>query len=148
MSIKVTGSKELLNVFAVYGTRAPEAVANGMYEGAQEIAELAQDRAPEKTGRMKGSIYAAEPVLGPNGSVSCDLGAGGPSSEYVARQEFDETLQHPNGGQSHFLGSSVDERAHRIPALIRKHVGEFLFTKRLNKPSKRVPTSPFEGGGP
>ena len=39
--------------------------------------------------------------------VSVNVGYGQGIAEYAARIEFDVTLNHPHGGQAHFLQASV-----------------------------------------
>ena len=68
-----------------------------------QIIRVANTLVPVDTGRLRSTGHTEEPAQ--QGSVvSVSLGYGqGDIAPYAARIEFDVTLNHPHGGQAHYL---------------------------------------------
>lgn len=144
MAIIIKGLEELRTNMARISVQAPVAVANGQYEGLQNIMVDAKERAPRLTDTMANSGYVTEPEVKGGAAVSCEAGFGGGSEDYVLRQHEDTSLNHPRGGEAHFFSNALDAGQDALFAAIVKHVEIFLETKRTVKPQKIVPNTPYE----
>ena len=71
-----------------------------------QIIRVANTLVPVDTGLLRSTGHTTSPVH--TGSmVSVSVGYGQGLAPYAVIQEFDVTLNHPHGGQAHFLQASV-----------------------------------------
>jgi hypothetical protein len=108
MPIEITGIPDIL----VKLTRMVEAPVEPLYQALRhegnQIITVAQTLVPVDTGLLRSTLGvdsgALEAPRRPGGVVEVTLrgGAHG-TAPYAARIEFDVTLNHPHGGQAHYL---------------------------------------------
>ncbi|WP_375490226.1 hypothetical protein [uncultured Jatrophihabitans sp.] len=92
------------------------AAAGAVKTGADLILDASQPLVPVDTGELKASGKVE--MTGPHQArISYDATApdGYP---YGVRQHEDLQLQHPNGGQAHFLSQPMDTEAHAVMAVL------------------------------
>ena len=73
-----------------------------LYEVGNEVMAESKRLVPVDTGVLKGSGYVDEPRTD-RGSVSVEIGYGGPADQYAVYQHENLSLNHPGGGQAKFL---------------------------------------------
>jgi hypothetical protein len=85
-------------------TTAPlPAVGGALYEEGNRIMGQSVQLVPVDTGLLRSTAHVERPVTtGARVEVELSYGSHG-VAPYAAVQEFDITLNHPHGGQSHFL---------------------------------------------
>ena len=114
-----------------------QAVAKGFMQFAFEAVEIARVKAPigppiSSKPRKRGStgVRQSGGQLRQSGKVvtnspthlSIQFARSGPDGYNVAaRQEFDEKLKHPRGGQAHYLGGTVEEMRPKMPEYVARY---------------------------
>lgn len=147
--VVVKGMDALRHKLQNYHREAAEAAARGQYAAAQEIMLDAKRRAPEESGDMALSGYAAAPNQNSRGQ-SVEMGFGGKSEAYVVRQHEDTSLHHPaldgdstKAGEHHFFSNAIRAKSASAKEIVASFVKQFLMTGKLPPKAKRlVPTSP------
>lgn len=95
------------------------AVAKGIFQAAADFVLEANAKAPVDTGQLKQSGKVVPKTLltiAVQFSRSSDTGY-----NVAARMEYDESLNHPKGGQAHFLQSTADSIRPRMPDYVRRY---------------------------
>ena len=89
-------------------TTAPlSATGEALYEEGNRIMGQSVQLVPILTGNLRSTSHVARPVTtGPRVEVELSYGKHG-DADYAARIEFDVTLNHPHGGQSHYLSQPL-----------------------------------------
>lgn len=142
--MSLAGYKELLLKMERIELDAPVAAAFGTYDGMQDIMIEAKRLAPKDTTAMALSGYVEAPEVRQGSSTKIQAGFGGLSAEYVLRQHYDTTLNHPNGGEALFFQKALDAGRMMLKKKIQAAVAVFLRTGRAYPVAKRVPASPTE----
>ena len=96
-----------------------KAVAKGMFQLAADIVNVAGLKAPVETGQLQQSGKVV-----PKGvmNVAIQFSRSSKSGYNVAaRQEFDESLKHPNGGQAHFVSSTIELLRPKLPEYVKRY---------------------------
>ena len=117
----MVGAKEMRNYFARVGERAPQVLAEVLYENAVEAMAESQKIVPHAEGTLAGSGVVQPPEATATG-VSVSFGYGGAAAAYAERQHEDLTLSHPDprnpnsrpSGEAKFLERPARERIPRL----------------------------------
>lgn len=126
-SLDVTGIDTVLQAFQALSARLQAAAASALQEEADRILAVSQTLVPVDTGALHASGEIEPPILtGTAVSLLLRYGAHG-RVPYAARIHEDTLLNHPRGGQAHYLSQPVyaatDGMATRVAAAIRQAVG-------------------------
>ena len=83
------------------------ATGEALYEEGNRIMGQSVQLVPVDTGNLRSTSHVDRPVIaGPRVEVELSYGKHG-EAEYAARIEFDVTLNHPHGGQAHYLSGAL-----------------------------------------
>lgn len=107
-------------------TQMAQAAPTAAVREGQQIMETSQALVPVDTGLLRSTGHVA--LLSAYQAVVVELSYGlGGTAEYAARVEFDTEMNHPRGGQSHFLSepffAATDGMLARMAASIRTQMG-------------------------
>lgn len=103
------------------------AAPGALYEEGNRIMGVSVGLVPVDTGLLRSTAHVEQPMLDGQGvSVELSYGSHG-TAEYAAIIEFDTSMNHPNGGQSHFLSepffAATAGMAARLAAAIHSNMG-------------------------
>ena len=77
----------------------------------------AKQDCPVKGGTMRNSLG----VERDDANSCCYVGGGGGAASYIKKQELDRSLSHPTG-KAGFIGDTVQMKASKLPAYVKKHI--------------------------
>ena len=113
MSVYVQGLEEVLQRFDELADAVPAAIRTGAMAGAEIVAARAAELAPKKKGYMARHLVAL-----PTEDGAEVVG----TAVYPEIQETNETFNHPNGGQAHFLRDAAEQSKGDVMAEIVKAI--------------------------
>ena len=96
-----------------------KAVAKGLFQFAADVVNIAGQKAPVETGQLRQSgKVIPKSVL----HIAVQFSRASRDGFNVAeRMEFDESLNHPRGGQARYLGSTVELLRPRIREYVARY---------------------------
>lgn len=110
---------------------------------AQRTMQDAQRRTPVETGDLRASAYATKPTR-EFGKISVEVGFGGVASPYTNYQHW-TNLNHPNGGQMHFLKDAIEGNKALFPQILSEVSWSVLFEgQKVPTVKKLVARNPYE----
>jgi hypothetical protein len=103
ISLTLTGIAEVTQQLQRLVTAPLPAVGEALYEEGNRIMGQSVQLVPVDTGLLRSTAHVERPVTtGARVEVELSYGSEG-TAPYAARIEFDITLNHPHGGQAHYL---------------------------------------------
>lgn len=103
ISLNLTGIAEVTQQLQRLVTAPLPATGEALYEEGNRIMGQSVQLVPVDTGNLRNTSHVERPVTtGARVEVELSYGSHG-TAPYAARIEFDVTLNHPHGGQAHFL---------------------------------------------
>lgn len=104
-SVTITGVPEMQQRLQEISALVVPILGLALQQEADTILEVSQTLVPVDTGALKRSGLVGDVQLaGPQASVDITYGGGPEDVQYAVYVEFDVTMNHPRGGQAHYLG--------------------------------------------
>lgn len=105
LDLKLEGARELKAELRKLEKLFPDAMAAALYQEGMGIWRASVKRAPVEFGVLRNSAYVSPPTKdGPD--IAVEVGFG---TKYAVYQEEGEGMEHPRGGQAHYLQQSIEE---------------------------------------
>jgi ABC-type tungstate transport system permease subunit len=105
-TLELAGLEAMIQRLQRLATSPLPAVREALRTEGNQIIRMANTLVPVDTGLLRSTGHVEEPrQQGPVVTVAVGYGQG--MAPYAARIEFDVTLNHPHGGQAHFLQAAL-----------------------------------------
>lgn len=101
-----------------FGARAREIVAGELYQEAEAIMDASKRIVPVDTGALRGSGYVDAPAIEDDGTISVQLGYGGPSAPYAVYVHENLSARHNPPTRAKFLEEPLLAALPAIPERI------------------------------
>lgn len=141
IKVSVEGMKRLRSSLRAAASGSPKAMGAGLYAAGNQIMRTSKRLVPVDMGTLRGSGYVALPEI-VRESASVELGYGGPAAAYAERQHERTEFNHPEGGQSKYLQSAVDQEFGG--SLVRRAAAAARRSLKDNRGARRDPATPID----
>lgn len=141
LDLQLAGAPEVKKNLERLARLYPEALGAALYQEGMGVWRDAVKRAPVEFGVMRNSAYVSPPMRDGN-DIATEIGFG---TKYAVYQEQTEGLQHPRGGDAHYLRDAILEMQSGYLERLGKRTEQNV-QAGIRAPVIAAPTRPKVGG--